>query len=77
MQSGVVEEIKANIMETNHNRTPNRYIGDYAVFELLGSGAFGSVFKVKKQSAGQQFLALKEVDNRLFNKGWCQVLLPT
>lgn len=68
--SGVVEEIKANIMETNHNRTPNRYIGDYAVFELLGSGAFGSVFKVKKQSAGQQFLALKEVniDNPSFGK---------
>jgi NIMA (never in mitosis gene a)-related kinase len=52
-------------METNHNRTPNRYIGDYAVFELLGSGAFGSVFKVKKQSAGQQFLALKEVVNNI------------
>lgn len=68
--SSVVDDIKTNIMETNHNRTPNRYIGEYAVFELLGSGAFGSVFKVKKQSAGQQFLALKEVniDNPSFGK---------
>ncbi|XP_052096230.1 serine/threonine-protein kinase Nek10-like isoform X1 [Mytilus californianus] len=69
-RADIVEDIKTNIMETNHNRTPNRYIGDYAVFELLGSGAFGSVFKVKKQAAGQQFLALKEIniDNPSFGK---------
>ncbi|KAK3108060.1 hypothetical protein FSP39_000448 [Pinctada imbricata] len=58
----VVEEIRANILESNHNRTPARHIGDYSVFELLGTGAFGSVYKVKKRTAGQSFLAMKEVN---------------
>lgn len=54
-----VEEIRLNIQETNHNRSPTRHIGDYAVFELLGKGAFGSVYKVCRKSAGQTFLAMK------------------
>ncbi|XP_069111066.1 serine/threonine-protein kinase Nek10-like isoform X4 [Argopecten irradians] len=63
-----VEEIKNNILETNHNKTPSRHIGEYDVFDLLGKGAFGSVYKVKKRTAGQSFLALKEVniDNPVF-----------
>lgn len=31
------------------------------MFELLGKGAFGSVYKVCRKSAGQTFLAMKEV----------------
>ncbi|XP_021370218.1 serine/threonine-protein kinase Nek10-like isoform X3 [Mizuhopecten yessoensis] len=63
-----VEEIKNNIKETNHNKTASRSIGEYDVFDLLGKGAFGSVYKVKKRTAGQSFLALKEVniDNPAF-----------
>ncbi|XP_048237261.1 serine/threonine-protein kinase Nek10-like [Haliotis rufescens] len=57
-----IEEIRENICDTNQERSASKYIGDYAVFELLGSGAFGSVFKVKKRSAGQTFLALKELN---------------
>lgn len=58
-----MEEIRINIQETNQNRSPTRHIGDYAVFELLGKGAFGSVYKVCKRTAGQTFLAMKEVSS--------------
>ena len=56
----MVAGIQENIMELNQNRTPTHYIKDYAVFEHLGSGAFGSVYKVRKRG-GQTFQALKEV----------------
>lgn len=56
----VVETIRDNIMEMNQNRTPTHYIKEYAVFEHLGRGAFGSVYKVRKR-VGQTFVALKEV----------------
>ena len=38
--------IQANIEAANHNRAPIFSIAGYAVLELLGSGAFGSVYKV-------------------------------
>ena len=59
-QADVVAGIQENILELNQNRTPTHYIKDYAVFEHLGSGAFGSVYKVRKRG-GQTFQALKEV----------------
>ncbi|XP_059145403.1 serine/threonine-protein kinase Nek10-like [Physella acuta] len=65
-----VNEIAENISNTNQNKEPNYYIGDYAVFELLGSGAFGSVYKVRKKAGRQSFFALKEVNlqNMVFGK---------
>ena len=60
LQADVTASIQENILELNQNRTPTHYIRDYAVFEHLGSGAFGSVYKVRKRG-GQTFLALKEV----------------
>ncbi|CAI9735694.1 serine/threonine-protein kinase Nek10-like [Octopus vulgaris] len=64
-----IADIKTNLQETDQNKKPNHYIGDYAVFELLGSGGFGSVYKVKK-TTGQSFLALKEINlqNPVFGK---------
>ena len=44
----------------NQNREPLCTIGEYAVLELLGSGAYGSVYKVRKGSQGT-LLALKEI----------------
>ena len=44
----------------NQNAEVKQYVQDYAVLELLGAGAFGSVYKVKKKS-GQSYLAMKEV----------------
>ncbi|XP_050419048.2 serine/threonine-protein kinase Nek10 [Patella vulgata] len=71
-----IDEIKDKIFETNQNRNPSKYIGEYSVFELLGSGAFGSVYKVKKTSAEQSsFLALKELNlqNPAFGKNSLEV----
>ncbi|KAL5007557.1 hypothetical protein ScPMuIL_016363 [Solemya velum] len=70
LPSVTVDEIRSNILELNQNKAPTHYIGDYAVFELLGSGAFGTVYKVRKRSAGQSFQAIKEVNlqNPAFGK---------
>ena len=38
-------------------------VGPYQVIELLGNGAFGSVYKAKK--ASDQFVAIKEVSKLL------------
>lgn len=53
-------EMKQRVQETNQNKAPSSYIQQYAVYEHLGSGAFGSVYKVKRQG-GQTFLAMKEI----------------
>lgn len=56
-----ISVIKNNILATNQNKAPSHSVGSYEVLELLGSGAFGSVFKVRKKNAGQSFLAMKEM----------------
>ncbi|WAQ94181.1 NEK10-like protein, partial [Mya arenaria] len=61
LPSDIVDSIRENICEMNQNRTPTHYVKDYAVFEHLGRGAFGSVYKVRKRG-GQTFVALKEID---------------
>ncbi|XP_071966114.1 serine/threonine-protein kinase Nek10-like isoform X1 [Antedon mediterranea] len=55
------EQIFNRFLETNQNKEPTQSISDYLVYEHLGSGAFGSVYKVKKNSSGN-FLALKEIN---------------
>ncbi|TRY60200.1 hypothetical protein DNTS_006760, partial [Danionella cerebrum] len=64
-----LEILRESIESVNQNRPPLRVINQYAVLEHLGTGAFGSVFKVRKQS-GQNILALKEVNfhNSAFGK---------
>ncbi|XP_076465974.1 serine/threonine-protein kinase Nek10-like [Babylonia areolata] len=66
----VIDEIREHIQGINQSKIPNHYIGDYAVFELLGTGAFGSVHKVRRRTARQSFLAMKEVNlqNAAFGK---------
>ncbi|KAA0702651.1 Serine/threonine-protein kinase [Triplophysa tibetana] len=64
-----LDVLKENMETVNQNRPPLRVINGYAVLDHLGSGAFGSVYKVRKQS-GQNYLALKEVNfhNPAFGK---------
>ena len=61
LQREEVNKIYESICSSNQNKSPSRYIGEFAVFELLGTGAFGSVYKVRKKTGRQSFLALKEV----------------
>ncbi|XP_028820372.1 serine/threonine-protein kinase Nek10 isoform X3 [Denticeps clupeoides] len=56
-----LNEARERIESVNQNRPPLRVVSGYAVLGHLGSGAFGNVFKVRKQN-GQNFLALKEID---------------
>ena len=46
LQKETLQEIKQNFQDTNQNKEPTKSIAGYYVYELLGSGAFGSVFKV-------------------------------
>ncbi|KAG7469659.1 hypothetical protein MATL_G00131210 [Megalops atlanticus] len=64
-----LSSLKESIEAANQNRSPLKVINGYAILDHLGSGAFGSVFKVRKQS-GQNLLALKEVNlhNPAFGK---------
>ena len=55
--------IRENIMATNQSKPPTHFIGEYAVLDLLGSGGFGSVYRVKKKTAGQSYLAMKEISS--------------
>ncbi|XP_019666368.1 serine/threonine-protein kinase Nek10 isoform X14 [Felis catus] len=64
-----LKQIAENIESINQNKAPLKYIGNYAVLDHLGSGAFGCVYKVRKRS-GQNLLAMKEVNlhNPAFGK---------
>ncbi|KAM6176998.1 serine/threonine-protein kinase Nek10 isoform 6-T6 [Erethizon dorsatum] len=64
-----LKQIAENIESINQNKAPSKYIGNYAILDYLGSGAFGCVYKVRKRS-GQNLLAMKEVNlhNPAFGK---------
>jgi serine/threonine protein kinase len=63
----VIETIEKNIKAINTTGEPLSKIRDYAVMEVLGSGAFGTVYKVRKPSTDHYFLALKEVSKLCFS----------
>uniref|UniRef100_A0A3Q1HXN9 NIMA-related kinase 10 n=1 Tax=Acanthochromis polyacanthus TaxID=80966 RepID=A0A3Q1HXN9_9TELE len=64
-----LDSLRESIEVVDQNRPPLRVINGYSILDHLGTGAFGSVFKVLKQS-GQNLLALKEVNlhNPAFGK---------
>ncbi|XP_076006370.1 serine/threonine-protein kinase Nek10 [Genypterus blacodes] len=64
-----LDSLRENIKAVDQNRPPLKVINGYSILDHLGTGAFGSVFKVRKQS-GQNLLALKEVNlhNPAFGK---------
>ncbi|XP_035825496.1 serine/threonine-protein kinase Nek10 [Aplysia californica] len=70
LQKEEVNKIYESICNTNQNKAATRHIREFAVFELLGTGAFGAVYKVQKKTGRQSFLALKEVNlqNAAFGK---------
>ncbi|XP_075561482.1 serine/threonine-protein kinase Nek10 isoform X1 [Pelecanus crispus] len=64
-----LKQIVESIESMNQSKAPTKHVGNYAILEHLGSGAFGSVYKVRKHN-GQNFLAMKEVNlhNPAFGK---------
>ncbi|KAM9303561.1 serine/threonine-protein kinase Nek10 [Morus bassanus] len=64
-----LKQIAESIESMNQSKAPTKHIGNYAILEHLGSGAFGSVYKVRKHN-GQNLLAMKEVNlhNPAFGK---------
>ncbi|KAJ1101855.1 hypothetical protein NDU88_006919 [Pleurodeles waltl] len=64
-----LKQISENIESINQNKAPTKFISNYAILDHLGSGAFGSVYKVRKRS-GQNLLAMKEINlhNPAFGK---------
>ncbi|KAK1806379.1 hypothetical protein P4O66_004891, partial [Electrophorus voltai] len=61
LQTEELDGLREKIEAVNQNRTPLKIINGYSILHHLGSGAFGSVFKVRKQGV-QNCLALKEVN---------------
>jgi NIMA (never in mitosis gene a)-related kinase len=53
--------IRAQIQSSNQIQAPKNYINEYEVYEIIGSGAFGRVHKVKKKNSSV-FLAMKEIN---------------
>ncbi|KAM7035942.1 LOW QUALITY PROTEIN: serine/threonine-protein kinase Nek10 [Passerculus sandwichensis] len=68
LQENVLKQI-AESTENMNNKAPTNRVGNDAILEHLGSGAFGSVCKVRKHN-GQHLLAMKEVNlhNPAFGK---------
>ncbi|CAN2389740.1 protein serine/threonine kinase activity [Pristimantis euphronides] len=64
-----LKQVADGIEGINQNKTPTKFIGNYAILDHLGSGAFGSVYKVKKRN-GQNLFAMKEINlhNPAFGK---------
>ncbi|XP_028280369.1 serine/threonine-protein kinase Nek10 [Parambassis ranga] len=58
-----LDSLRESIEAVDQNRPPIQVINGYAILDHLGTGAFGSVFKVQKHSS-QNLLALKEVNLR-------------
>ncbi|NWU14754.1 NEK10 kinase, partial [Cephalopterus ornatus] len=69
LKEDVLKQIAESIESMNQNKAPTKHIGNYAILEHLGSGAFGSVYKVRKHN-GQNLLAMKEINlhNPAFGK---------
>ncbi|CAF1069447.1 unnamed protein product [Rotaria sordida] len=62
-----LNKIKLERLQTlNPKQEPTRFIRDYGVYECLGSGAFGSVYRVARRGTTMMY-ALKEIDNRSLN----------
>ncbi|XP_021244509.1 serine/threonine-protein kinase Nek10 isoform X1 [Numida meleagris] len=69
LKENELKQIAESIESVNQNKAPTKHIGNYAILDHLGSGAFGSVYKVRKHN-GQNLLAMKEVNlhNPAFGK---------
>lgn len=56
-----MDVLKSQIQFCNQTQAPKNFINDYEVYEIIGSGAFGRVHKVRKKNTNT-FLAMKEIN---------------
>ena len=54
----------------DQDKPASTVIADYEVMDLLGSGAFGSVYRCHKVGTGPTYLALKEVCTNIIRRRW-------
>lgn len=47
MQKEELDSLRESIEAVDQNRPPFKVIGSYSILDHLGTGAFGSVFKVQ------------------------------
>lgn len=52
--------LRRYINETDLQREPERFVQGYGIHETLGHGAFGTVYKVRKEGQ-EQYMAMKEI----------------
>ena len=55
--------LKVNISSLDQNKEPIGSVGGYSVLEVLGSGAYGIVYKVRKAGKAGSLYAMKEIKN--------------
>lgn len=54
MQEEEVDSLRESIEAVDQNRPPLKVINGYSILDHLGTGAFGSVFKVRQTSSKHQ-----------------------
>ncbi|KAM7176726.1 serine/threonine-protein kinase Nek10 isoform 7-T7 [Macrochelys suwanniensis] len=57
-----LKQIAESIENINQNKTPSKYIGNYAILDHLGSGAFGSVYKLYHPNVVRYYRTFLEND---------------
>ncbi|XP_065255134.1 serine/threonine-protein kinase Nek10 isoform X2 [Emys orbicularis] len=57
-----LKQIAENIESINQNKAPSKYIGNYAILDHLGSGAFGSVYKLYHPNVVRYYRTFLEND---------------
>ncbi|XP_065740862.1 serine/threonine-protein kinase Nek10 isoform X4 [Phocoena phocoena] len=57
-----LKQIAENIESVNQNKAPSKYIGNYAVLDHLGSGAFGCVYKLYHPNVVRYYKTFLEND---------------
>ncbi|XP_067417724.1 serine/threonine-protein kinase Nek10 isoform X4 [Emydura macquarii macquarii] len=57
-----LKQIAESIESINQNKAPTKYIGNYAILDHLGSGAFGSVYKLYHPNVVRYYRTFLEND---------------
>ncbi|XP_055270771.1 serine/threonine-protein kinase Nek10 isoform X2 [Moschus berezovskii] len=57
-----LKQIAENVESINQNKAPSKYIGNYAILDHLGSGAFGCVYKLYHPNVVRYYKTFLEND---------------